>query len=81
MDGEGVHWQQMEAVGSSSWKCNSELNLREGGLSSDSRPAVSVQFQLSQGSFLQFCPEETSLSGLYEILRRISVTLNLLNIQ
>lgn len=30
MDGEGFHWQQMEAVGSSSWKCNSELNLREG---------------------------------------------------
>lgn len=31
MDGEGFHWQQVEVVGSSSWKCNSELNLREGG--------------------------------------------------
>ncbi|KAJ6771795.1 hypothetical protein OIU74_018107 [Salix koriyanagi] len=43
----------------------SEVNLRD-GLSCDSRSAVSVQFQLSHGSVLQFCLEETSTSELYE---------------
>lgn len=71
MDGEGLHWQQVVPVAGNA---TSELNLRD-GLSSNSHSAVSVQFQLSHGSVLQFCLEEISTSELYEVLKRINITL------